>query len=344
MFDPKSYRDTDFGLDSGESFEPEDAEESALFDLSQPYVMTVLGPIDPEDLGICLSHVQVLSNDEREISVDPEYPLDHREPAAAALEAFALAGGRSVVDAATADSGRNISRLDALARHIPVHVIATTGSLNHVPLVEAFDAAAMVREFVKELASGIGDTSARAGIISIGTHGAAIDGIQATSLRAAASAHLVTGAPIAVRTGIAMQARDVLDILEREGVPTSRVILQLLHWEPDIEEVMRLAKRGSWCSIDQGGKADSSADKARARLIVALFDAGIGDRILLSQVQDLPAVPAAASARLTYLLDWFTLALMEAGANAAMVRSMLVDNPRQALAVIPPGRERAWWE
>lgn len=341
MFDPKSYRDTDFGLDTGESFEPEDAEESALVDLSQPYVMTVLGPIDPEDLGICLSHVQVIANGDMEIIVDPEHPLDHRHPAAEALESFALAGGRSVVDASTADSGRNISALSALAQHIPVHVIATTGRLNHFPFVDALDASAMVQQFVKELASGVDDSAARAGIISIGIHGAGIDDIQAVSLGAAANAHLVTGAPIAVRTENAVQAEDVLDVLEREGATTARVILQQLDLEPDIETVMRLADRGAWCSIDCVGAADSAADKARARRIVALLDAGFGSRILLSQVQEPPAVPAVASARLTYLLDWFTLALMEAGVNAAMVRSMLVDNPRQALAVIPPGAERA---
>lgn len=118
----------------------------------------------------------------------------------------------------------------------------------------------------------------------------------------------------------------------------NRVILRHHDQESPIEMVMNLARRGAWCSFDLIGEADSAADLERAHRLVTLFERGFGDRMLISQdgARWSPAGAASDSTRLTYLLEWFTLTLMDAGATAEMIRSMLVDNPRQAMSIVAP--------
>lgn len=68
----------DFGLEEGERFEPLDEDEE--LDLSQPHVMTVLGPIDPGALGFTLHHEHVFNFVNPLAVDDPDQILD--EPAA----------------------------------------------------------------------------------------------------------------------------------------------------------------------------------------------------------------------------------------------------------------------
>jgi len=79
-----------------------------------------------------------------------------------------------------------------------------------------------------------------------------------------------------------------------------------------------------------------------ARFVVNLAEAGFGDRILVSQATERrgPSRESRDNERLTYLVERFTLTLMDEGADAQLVRSLLVNNPRQALSIVPPGDQR----
>ncbi len=340
MFNPNSYRDTDFGLEHGESFEPEDADAAPVVDLSQPHVMTVLGPIEPDELGVCLTHEHLLSNPAAPGNGDPDDRLDHLERAAEELEAFALTGGRSIVDATTPDAGRNAAGLYELAQRVPLHIIATTGpGARRQPNARpgGVDVEAMAASAIQDLTEGMDGTPAKAGIISVGsaTNGS-VEGNEA-SYSAAATCHLATGAPLAVQLGDAGSAHASLDLLQRHGVATDRVILQHLDHVPSVEALIDITERGVWCSFDQIGKRDSEADAATAETIVDLFARGYGDALLISQGLDRKSQLSAygGGPGLTYLLEWFTLALMEAGAEAAMVRRLLIENPLRALSIVP---------
>ncbi len=337
MFDPSTYRDTDFGLERGELFEPEDGGDSVPVDVRKPHVMTVLGPIDPDDLGVCLSHAHIVSKSGARDTLRPGWQKLQLDRAIDELESFAFAGGQSIVDAATADAGRDASVLYGLAQRVPLHIVASTGSQNRIPSTDPGDADELAREFVADLTTGMSDTSALAGIIRVSMKTGTVDGIETVRLRAAAIAHLATGASVAVHLEDAGQAQHTLDVLQGEGVATSRVILQHMDSELSMEVARNVAKCGAWVSFDQIGRG-GSADIARARLIVTLFDAGLGDRILIAQDPKSPLSPGSggSNARLAYLFDWFTLTLMNEGADAELVRSLFVDNPRRALSIIPP--------
>jgi hypothetical protein len=100
----------DFGLDPGESFEPEDADDEEPFDLSQPHLLTMLGPIDPDELGFAVTVREVMRERWR---ADPGAAI-------ADLENAHFAGLRAVVvpvrDAADTDD------LVWIAQRSPVHL------------------------------------------------------------------------------------------------------------------------------------------------------------------------------------------------------------------------------
>ena len=103
----------DYGLAPGESFEPVDETED--FDLSQPHIMTVLGPIDPDDLGVAVF-----------LRSTPDGPAPWlRVPAqtVAALEDAFNAGLRAMVITDAIDNERDRSDLDWIAARSPVHIL-----------------------------------------------------------------------------------------------------------------------------------------------------------------------------------------------------------------------------
>lgn len=341
MFDPTSYRDTDFGLDRGESFEPEHADESTPVDLSRPHVMTVLGPIDPGDLGICLTHVSILAGSAEVERAEPLRLRDLRRDAMQQLESFAFAGGHGVLDRTTFDTGRDTSTLYGLAQLVPLHIIASTGRNDLARDSGASDADAITGEILGELREGIDDTPARAGMISAGAIAAIPERTSHTWLRAVSSAHLETGAPISVSVQDPLRANVILDVLDREGVKPRWVIVRHLDEQSSDEPMRELMGRGAWCTFDRIGQGGIAADTKRARRISSLIEAGYGDHILVSpgDARTLGSAGISAPDRFTYLLDTFVLMLMDAGLPAEGVRSLLVDNPRRAISIVPPRRD-----
>ena len=102
--------------------------------------------------------------------------------------------------------------------------------------------------------------------------------------RAAARAHRATGAPIMTHTThFGELALEQLDLLADEGVAGSSVIVSHLGDRPGIASIRPIAERGAWLGIDNlGFVAGYASLETRADNVVALWDAGYGDRILLA--------------------------------------------------------------
>lgn len=339
MFNLSSYRDFDYGLDTAETFEPGDADNVPLADTSLPHVMTVLGPIEPDELGVCLTHEYLLGRRQSRDGKDSVSALDRLDQAAQELESFAFSGGRGVVDARTADLHRDAAGLYDLAQRVPLHIIATTGSLSHPGPGDRTDADALAAGFIRDLTVAMDDTHSLSGLIAIEVdgHGRAWDGHAA--ILAAAVAHQATGAPVAVYSDTPANASYALEALEREGVGSHRVILQGLGRGISVSDVIAIAASGA--TVAFGGIGEGTGDDAsQARAIIRLFEAGFGDSVLISRHHLSPSNPDVGDGRsgLNHLLEWFALTLMEAGAEAAMVRRLFVENPCRALSILPKSR------
>lgn len=343
MWNPDTYKDTDYGLGEGESFEPADSwEPESGAPLDKPHVMTLLGAIEPTELGVCLPHVHLLCDPVAVSEEEPDYRLDDSEAAEGEIESFVTMNGRSLVECSTRDYGRMIPQLVEIAGWVPVHLISVTGRHKHLHasrLANALDVDALTQEFVRDLTVGMDGTDARAGVIKIGTSLEQITDVEQTAIVAAARAHRLTGSPITTHTEDGTMAHEQLQLLSSGGVDLSRVVIGHLDRRvATLEELVSIAETGAFLQFDQIGKSESVTDQYRAEQIVQLVEAGFADQLLLSLDYGRKSLLLAydGSPGLPYLAEWFMVLLMENGLDAMTVRKIVVDNAARAMSVIPP--------
>ena len=204
---------------------------------------TVLGPIEPSQLGITITHEHLLIDEvpvyfqlpeqatQRMLSRHPvtldilgwlrfnpdfnedNLRLDDEDMMAEEIIRFRLAEGRTIVDATSVGLGRDAAGLRRLSLRTGINLITGSGyyvAASHPPDMESKDVDDIQDEIVKDIRLGIQDTGVRAGLIGeIGTTFPWTPNEQKV-LRGAARAQLETGAPMEVHPGTNRKMRFVL--------------------------------------------------------------------------------------------------------------------------------------
>ena len=285
-------------------------------------VMTVNGVIDKSALGVTSPHEHAL------IDISNQYPGDRtpgslgmdgkvsceyydllmrdpyalrdnlilgdEETAIAEVSRFAAAGGKTFVDVTTPCIGRNVRFLKRLADRTKLNVVAACGFYTadaHAKRLAAMSVEELGREMTDELNTGIDGTSIRAGIIGeIGTSKTLYDE-EIKVLRAAAVAHVNTGAPVMVHLNPwAGHGSRVLDILKEGGVPENRVCLCHMDILLDLADMKRVLDRGAYLEFDNFGKEFTSgssygrfpSDAERMEVLYKLVGGGYAEKLLLA--------------------------------------------------------------
>lgn len=339
---PTSQRD--YGLAPGETFEPLDEDLVAdAPDLSRPHIMTVLGPIAPDELGVCLVHEHLLCDPVAVTTSDPDYRLDDPHATLAELEDFHNVGGRAIVDCSTKDYGRDPDGLFWLAQRAPVRIIMVTGrhkALHAERLSAGQTVEELTAEIMDEVRDGVGRHRVRPGVIKLGTSENRVFPVEEAAIRAAARAHLATGLPITTHTEAGTIADRQLDLLAEEGVVLGRVILGHLDRKLDLGYLRSLLDSGAFVSLDQIGKPYYGPDEPKARAIATLIGEGYQDQILISMDLARKSLLRAygGAPGWVYIIERFALMLMDAGLAATQVHALLTANPARALSTIQVAR------
>ena len=250
-------------------------------------VMTVLGPVGADALGVTLMHEHLL-NDCRcwwnrprepsrsrlacepvhagiigELRMDPFVNLDNcrlddERLAAAELAPVAALGGRTVVDPTCSSIGRDPAALVRIAEATGLQVVTSGGfylEASHPARLGAMSVDAIADEIVGEAVHGIGDTGVRIGLIGeIGISGD-FTANEERSLRAAAQAQTRCGLPLMVHLpGWYRHGHRVLDVIAAEGADLRHTVL--CHMNPSGQDVgyqCALAERGAFLEYDMIG-------------------------------------------------------------------------------------------
>jgi phosphotriesterase-related protein len=250
-------------------------------------VMTVLGPVSADALGITLMHEHLL-NDCRcwwnkpkeaargrlacepvnagilgELRMDPFVSLDNctlddERLAIAELAAVVELGGRTVVDPTCAGIGRDPAALVRIAQGTGLNIITGGGfylQASHPARLRDMTVDDIADEIVREATVGIGDTGVRIGLIGeIGISGEFTPD-EEKSLRGAARAQTRTRLPLMVHLPAWLRyGHRVLEIVESEGAAVDRTVL--CHMNPsgaDSAYQTSLAARGALLGFDMIG-------------------------------------------------------------------------------------------
>jgi len=299
-------------------------------------IITTLGIKTAAELGLILPHEHIF--------VDFRLP-DHPEHAVAEVadvvalmapevkKAQAL-GVTALVDCTPVGVGRRADILKAVSDATGMPLVAPTGIYREPKVPDWAHVASEARLtewMLGELQGEIEASGVRAGWIKLSAGDDGLTDCETKILRAAATAGRETNAVIGSHTIRGRVVRDQLDIIEAKGYTAERFIWIHTQAEPDFRLHLEIARRGAWLEYDAIGE-DDAGDLEK---IQRLLEAGLGDRLLLSQDRGWydPALPGGGVPKpYTYLPGQFVPKLRAAGVDEGTIHQLTHANPFRAFA------------
>lgn len=301
-------------------------------------IMTVTGPVDPATLEAILPHEHVLSRFGAPPARRPDYDLAAVfDTVVPILERIRTLGGTAIMDCTGAYFGRDPLIMRRLAELSGLHLVTNTGYYGaaddrYVP-AHAYQETPeqLAARWLEEWTDGVDGTGIRPGFVKTAVDGAGFSAIDRKLVRAAALTHRESGLTLAVHTaGNVAAAQEQLRILRDEGVAPAAWIWVHAQQVDDLDALADAAAQGAWIEFD--GIRPDTIDRHVA-LVQAMRQRGHLDRVLVSH--DGSSFPPAGTAPRPYdlLFTTFIPALRAAGFSAAAIRTLTVDNPREAFTV-----------
>jgi phosphotriesterase-related protein len=309
----------------------------------QTGVQTVLGRIDPGELGWTLPHEHTAIALWHIANRWDYWELRRDEPVIVEeLGAFRAAGGGALVDLTLDGVGRDPVWLAGLARATGIHIVMGSGWYRgaHYPAetqVDRRSVDSLADEIVRDVTDGVGESGIRAGIIGeIGTDKPWISAQEERVHRAAARAARRTGLAITTHAVQSTVGLDQLTVLEAEGADLSRVVIGHADSNPSLDYHLAIVERGATVEFDFLGMSFTALERHGEGRIIdilrELLSRGHVERILLSQdVCHDSQLRHYGGNGYTYLADTFLPRLRSAGVSDAEIRTITVDNPRRLL-------------
>jgi len=209
------------------------------------------------------------------------------------LMEFKKAGGKTIVDATPADTGRDPIALKRISNVLGINIIAATGFYRkryHLKKVHSMSMEEISDWMIKEIEVGIDDTGIKAGIIGeLGTS-EEIDSDEEKVLKSAAKVNKKLGIPVMVHLEPWKRlALDVLKILSNNGANLEKVYL--CHLDDnfyDYKYYTNILKTSAYIGFDTFGELATldpvfrcPSDSERIELLLKLIEDGYGEKILL---------------------------------------------------------------
>lgn len=300
-------------------------------------VITVLGTIAPEAMGITQTH-EHLFLDAMDHYKGYEFVIDDEDLIAQEVSEFTSRGGKTICDVTLDEIGRNPPALARLSQRTGLNVIMGCGwyrEFGYPKIVDELTSCQLADVLVKEIEVGVGDTGIRAGFIGeIGTGRHFIKPAEERVFRASALAQQRTGVAITTHTTRwGTLALEQIALLEEFGADLSRVIIGHLGDRIGVKHLLPIAARGVYLEVDNIGYLDYQPEWVRADNVAALVKEGFEDRVLLSEdICMLNHLKYAGGKGYGYLLGIFVPMLRERGVTDGQIHKMLVTNPARVFS------------
>jgi phosphotriesterase-related protein len=305
--------------------------------VNAPYVQTVDGPVDPDSLGVTLTHEHVFLEMWSRDGEGYIGQLRDEDVLAAELGTFRAAGGGCLVDQTPGGGGRDPLGLRRISARTGIQIVTGCGWYTEPYYPPADDlarrsVASIAEQLVEEIRTGLDGTGVRPGIIGeIGASQGWISPLEERVHRAAARAQVATGLPLATHTLYHSTGAAQMALFDEEGVDPARVCIGHCDTFPSLDYCLAVARWGAYVSIDNVGHVAGDHEEQVRRVVLGLLDAGFGAQILLSQdVGQVSELRSRGGRGYTYLSERFLPAL---DLDERTVNALTVENPRRWLTI-----------
>jgi 5-phospho-D-xylono-1,4-lactonase len=311
-------------------------------------VRTVLGDIDPVELGVTYAHEHLVIDGGAPVRMNPDFDLGDVERMAGEVADAVAFGLHAVVDAMPCDCGRNVVKLAELSRRSGIHIIGPTGlhheryyGPEHWSITHSVDA--LAERFTLDVTVGIDAndyagsdvrrTPHRAGVIKIAGSQGGPSTRDRRIFEAAAATHLATGAPILTHCEGGTGALEQIQALADFGVSPSHVAVSHVDKVVDRGYHRDVLATGAFAEYDGSFRWGDAANGTLQLLEWALEDDHIGGILLGMDAARQGYYHAyGGSPGLAWLLDGFAGLMRTRGLGDVVQRRLFVENPARAFA------------
>lgn len=304
-------------------------------------IHTVLGEIDPAELGPTMMHEHTLIDLEASYG-DYNAIVTDEAMLQSELRRYRDAGGSAIVDVTPSHLGRNPEGMARISRESGVHVVMGGGWYRreyHPAEIAGTSTNALADQIIAEFRDGVGATGIRPGLIGeLGTgRGPVMSLGEERAFRAVARAQQQVGFSISTHTThYGELAFEQIEVLREEGVPPDRIVIGHLGEYVGARDVVSIAETGVNVQIDHVGRPSTGgmiSDVQRAKNVAEVVRAGHVAQLTVSM--DICAnsqMHARGGHGYDHLLLNFVPLLREEGVSDSDIAQILVENPRRILA------------
>jgi len=303
-------------------------------------IQTVLGTIQPQELGVTYCHDHLLFVPPPPFDAqDPDMRLDDVEKLIQEMKYFKLAGGKCIVEMTTIEMGRSPLGMKKISEDSGIHIIAATGFNKDKfckKTVADQSVDQIISNMIKDLLEGMGGTTIKAGLIKASSSLNQITPQEEKVFQTVIEAHKRTGAPVSTHTEAGTMALEQVEIFTRGGIKPEHILIGHLDRNLDWEYLSKVAKTGVYLGFDQISKEKYYPDAERIAIIKRLIEAGHGHQIMLSgdiaRKSYLPSYGFGYGPGFTYILWRFLPWMLESGITRKAVEDIFINNPSKAFA------------
>lgn len=316
------------------------------------FVRTLLGDIDPADLGVTYAHEHLIIQASWTTLHHPDHLLDSVADAVAELAPAQALGLRAVVDGMPADTGRDVLALAEIARRTGLHLIAPTGFHHerHYPprhWTGRIGTDELAGVLIGEIEVGIDalDLSApvvqrtphRAGLIKVAGSLGGPSPRDTPIFIAAAIAQARTGCPILTHCEQGTGGLEQVALLERHGGNAAGIALSHVDKVVDRGYHRELLATGATLEYDQSFRW-GTAENGTLRLLAWAAEDGALDRIVLGMDAARRGYwrVHGGTPGMEWLLGPFAARMREIGLDETAIARLFVANPACVYAFRPP--------
>ena len=303
-------------------------------------IRTILGDIDPKELGYTMAHEHILDEPAVGGYNDLDHQLNDFDKSLEMMERYKKMGGLSVAEASTKHWGRNTLGMAEISKRSGVNIICCTGYLceNQVDMnvwINDKTIDDIEKEMIDEVSVGMDNTEHKAGWIKFGTSYNYISKREEMIARAAARASIKTGAPVHSHTSTGTIGLEQIEILKQEGMDLNHFCVAHVSRNPDYWYHKKMLEQGVYLIYDGPGKAKYYTDEVLIELLRKLVKDGYEHKLMLSNDMGKKThhTVYGYGPGYEYIHDKFLPRLLDEGFKEEVVHKFMYENPARFYAM-----------